>query len=237
MLAPESTHASCAAGISLHGARSVPPSHRPPRRTARPPASAAGPPAPPWRRRVPLRSADRFLWIVRSRVWSRWRDALILVKPETVVAWHRRGFRCSRVHADAGGGHAGAARAVRRVRRRRTPRAVQVDEAIRRCRGTRAARLSAPVQSCHCEGYLHQGVPQLRIRRLQRGTCDWEGHYDTAAGHLAVMGDHRCPRHTGRDLLRPRRAEGPRLVRRARAQRYGGVPDIDWRWMAFYCDD
>ena len=45
-------------------------------------------------RRVRLRSADRLLWVVLSRLWSRWRDALILVKPETVIAWHRRGFRC-----------------------------------------------------------------------------------------------------------------------------------------------
>ncbi len=44
-------------------------------------------------RRVPLRSADRLLWVVLSRVWSHWRDALILVKPETVIAWQRRGCR------------------------------------------------------------------------------------------------------------------------------------------------
>ena len=28
-----------------------------------------------------------------SRVWRDWRSALVIVKPETVVAWHRRGFR------------------------------------------------------------------------------------------------------------------------------------------------
>jgi transposase InsO family protein len=43
--------------------------------------------------RVRLRSADRLLWVVLSRLWPRWRDALILVKPATVIAWHRRGFR------------------------------------------------------------------------------------------------------------------------------------------------
>ena len=45
------------------------------------------------KRRVQLRAADRFCWVVLSRVWSRWRDALFVVKPETVIAWHRRGFR------------------------------------------------------------------------------------------------------------------------------------------------
>jgi hypothetical protein len=28
-----------------------------------------------------------------ARVWSDWRSALLIVKPETVVAWHRKGFR------------------------------------------------------------------------------------------------------------------------------------------------
>jgi putative transposase len=28
-----------------------------------------------------------------SRVWAEWRAALVIVKPETVIAWHRRGFR------------------------------------------------------------------------------------------------------------------------------------------------
>jgi transposase InsO family protein len=44
-------------------------------------------------RRVMLRPPDRWLWVTLSRLWSRWRDGLILVKPETVVTWHRRGFR------------------------------------------------------------------------------------------------------------------------------------------------
>ena len=27
-----------------------------------------------------------------SRIWSRWADALAIVKPATVIGWHRRGF-------------------------------------------------------------------------------------------------------------------------------------------------
>jgi hypothetical protein len=30
-----------------------------------------------------------------SRIWAGWRLALAIVKPETVVAWHRAGFRLS----------------------------------------------------------------------------------------------------------------------------------------------
>jgi len=41
--------------------------------------------------KVRLTASDRFLWL--SRLWSEWRSALLIVKPETVIAWHRRGFR------------------------------------------------------------------------------------------------------------------------------------------------
>src|SRR5712692_122837 len=40
-----------------------------------------------------LSSAGRVLWVCLSRLWTEWRSALIIVKPETVIAWHRQGFR------------------------------------------------------------------------------------------------------------------------------------------------
>ena len=42
-----------------------------------------------------LRPADRILWAWLSRAWSGWREALVFVKPETVIAWRRRSFRHS----------------------------------------------------------------------------------------------------------------------------------------------
>src|SRR6266481_7208471 len=45
------------------------------------------------RKRPKLTSGDRLLWICLSRLWRDWRSALAIVKPETVVAWHRAGFR------------------------------------------------------------------------------------------------------------------------------------------------
>src|SRR5262249_17269262 len=36
---------------------------------------------------------DRLFWVALRRFWSRWAEALIVVKPETVVSWHRAGFR------------------------------------------------------------------------------------------------------------------------------------------------
>src|SRR5438132_6313059 len=44
-------------------------------------------------RRLRLAKADRWLWAWLSRSWSGWRTALVIVKPETVIAWHRQGFR------------------------------------------------------------------------------------------------------------------------------------------------
>ena len=44
-------------------------------------------------KRPKLTSADRLLWAWLCAVWSDWRSALVIVKPETVIGWHRKGFR------------------------------------------------------------------------------------------------------------------------------------------------
>ena len=44
------------------------------------------------RRRPRLRPVDRAFWVVLSRVWSRWADVLAIVRPATVIEWHRRGY-------------------------------------------------------------------------------------------------------------------------------------------------
>jgi putative transposase len=36
---------------------------------------------------------DKLFWVVARRVWSAWKQSLIIVTPETVVRWHRSGFR------------------------------------------------------------------------------------------------------------------------------------------------
>ena len=45
------------------------------------------------RPRPKLNSWDRIFWTALHQCWSRWEDVLVLVKPETVVGWHRAGFR------------------------------------------------------------------------------------------------------------------------------------------------
>ena len=44
-------------------------------------------------KRPRLQPADRLLWVWLSRVWADWRSSLVIVKPETVVGWHRKAFR------------------------------------------------------------------------------------------------------------------------------------------------
>ena len=45
------------------------------------------------RPRPRLNCLDRLFWTALRRMWWRWRDVLVIVKPETVIGWHRTGFR------------------------------------------------------------------------------------------------------------------------------------------------
>jgi putative transposase len=36
---------------------------------------------------------DKLFWVIARRGWSGWKQALLVVTPETVVRWHRIGFR------------------------------------------------------------------------------------------------------------------------------------------------
>src|SRR6202790_1772376 len=40
-----------------------------------------------------LIAIDRVLWVWLYRLWPRCLDTMVLVKPATVVQWHRQGFR------------------------------------------------------------------------------------------------------------------------------------------------
>ncbi len=44
-------------------------------------------------RQPKLRKRDRIFWVFLSRIWQDWKSALIIVKPETVIKWHRQGFK------------------------------------------------------------------------------------------------------------------------------------------------
>jgi hypothetical protein len=43
--------------------------------------------------RPKLATSDKLFWLLARRLWTGWRNALLVVTPETVVRWHRAGFR------------------------------------------------------------------------------------------------------------------------------------------------
>ena len=44
-------------------------------------------------RRSRLVPVDRLFWVALRTVWTDWAKSLVIVKPATVVAWHRRAYR------------------------------------------------------------------------------------------------------------------------------------------------
>ena len=40
-----------------------------------------------------LRTSDRLFWVLLSRLWSGWADAVSVVQPATVIRWQRTGFK------------------------------------------------------------------------------------------------------------------------------------------------
>ena len=38
-------------------------------------------------------AADKMLWVILRQLWPDWKQALVLVQPETIIRWHRAGFR------------------------------------------------------------------------------------------------------------------------------------------------
>jgi putative transposase len=44
-------------------------------------------------KRPKIRIRDRIFWVFLSRFWKDWKSVLIVVKPATVINWHRKGFK------------------------------------------------------------------------------------------------------------------------------------------------
>ena len=44
-------------------------------------------------KRPHLEPEDRIFWVALKRIWSGWARHLVVVKPKTVIGWHRKGFR------------------------------------------------------------------------------------------------------------------------------------------------
>ena len=65
--------------------------------------------------RPQLQRRDRLFWVWLSKVWEGWRESLIIVKPETVISWHRQGFRLfwTRISQGKGAGRPGVSPKVK----------------------------------------------------------------------------------------------------------------------------
>ncbi len=44
-------------------------------------------------KRPQIKTKDRLFWIILYLFWNNWQESLIILKPETVVGWHKKGFR------------------------------------------------------------------------------------------------------------------------------------------------
>jgi len=44
-------------------------------------------------KRPRFRNRDRLFWVLLFRFWGNWQEPLIIVKPETVIRWHKKGFK------------------------------------------------------------------------------------------------------------------------------------------------
>ena len=44
-------------------------------------------------RRLRVGKRDRVFWVWLSKLWEGWRSGLVIVQPETVLKWHRQGFK------------------------------------------------------------------------------------------------------------------------------------------------
>jgi putative transposase len=98
-----------------------------------------------------LRTADRLLWVLLSRLWNRSTDAISIVQPATVVRWQRSGFklfwtRKSRRH---GPGRPAVAPEVRALIRRMAEAnplwgAPRIHGRVEGWRGASSARLQPP---------------------------------------------------------------------------------------------
>ncbi|MBI5722511.1 MAG: hypothetical protein HZA50_01025, partial [Planctomycetes bacterium] len=44
-------------------------------------------------KRPKVKTSDRLFWMLLSRLWKNWRNALAIFQPSTIARWHRLGFR------------------------------------------------------------------------------------------------------------------------------------------------
>src|SRR5437870_4282380 len=103
--------------------------------------------------RPKLLSSDRLFWVALSRVWTGWRQALVIVSPNTVLRWQRRRFReyGARLSARPAAGRPRVSCQIRAL----VVRMAQANrlwgarlESMANCRSWESTSLSAPFPAC-----------------------------------------------------------------------------------------
>jgi len=44
-------------------------------------------------KRPKIKKHDRIFWVLLSKLWNGWKKSLLIVQPETVIKWHKLGFK------------------------------------------------------------------------------------------------------------------------------------------------
>ena len=166
------------------------------------------------RPRLRLTVVDRLLWIWLSRIWTDWRAALVLVKPETVIAWHRRGFHLfwtwkSRRRTGRPSVPADVRALIRTMVGRQSPLGCASDP----WRAAETRHLREPVHGRE----VHKSAPAVTLADL----ADVLGESPRAGGGRGL---HRGPNGHVSSALRPR-SPGARPPTR-RARRRHRAPDL-----------
>jgi transposase InsO family protein len=71
-------------------------------------------------KRPKIRMTDRLFWVLLSCIWTGWRQSLIIVKPDTVIRWHRKGFKLYWKFKSKGPGRPRIAQEIRDLVRKMT---------------------------------------------------------------------------------------------------------------------
>ena len=110
-----------------------------------------------------LLARHRAFWILLSRVWPRWREACILVKPGTILASHRAGFRSFwRWRSRNSGGRPGIATEIRTLIRRMAVENPGRDHRIYGELLKLGFDLSERTVSLHAKARAHWGKPRTK---------------------------------------------------------------------------
>ena len=144
------------------------------------------------RRRPKLRKLDRLFWVLWSQSWERWKDALLIVKPETVLRWHRRRFASywTRLSHSNGPGQPGKVREIR--------------ELIRKIANSNplwgATRVHGELLKLGID-VSERTVSRWMPRRTKPPSQNWKAFLDNHAGDLASIDFFTVPTVTFRVLF------------------------------------